>query len=171
MAGSVVISQLADRYARLLGTYNFADRFIEDVEGLKAIQEATAQIDEYKLELKRQMAELAGSIRQFAPSYNIAAIRAIRPKRQLFANGSISRTVYAILREQNRPLKTREISKQVAERMDLPQEENVLFRFDAVVYNALIKRVGTTIRVDGEPKEWSLIPRDQVRTRTAESGS
>ena len=122
MAGSTLISQLVRRYAKLLGIYNSADRYIEGVEGLKAIQEATADIDQYKLELKRQMAEIAGSIRQFEPSYNVTTIRPIRPKRQTFANGSISKVIYGVLREQQRPLKTREISKLVAEQLDLPQD-------------------------------------------------
>jgi hypothetical protein len=167
MAGSIVISQLTDRYARLLGAYKFADRFIEDVEGLQAIQEATAKIDEYKLELKSQMSDIAGSIRQFDPSFNVASIRPIRPKRQQFAYGSVSKAVYATMREEARPLKTREISKLVAAKMGLPLEERALFRFDAMVYNALLPRVGFTIQVEGDPKQWSLFPRDKVRTRNA----
>ncbi len=171
MAVSIVISQLTKRYGRLLGIYSVADRYIEGFEGLKAIQEATVQIDEYKLELKTQMSEIAGSIRQFDPSFQITSIRLIRPKRQLFANGSVSKVVYATLREEARPLKTREISRLVAEKMGLPVEERVLFRFDALIYNALIRRVGATVTVEGEPKEWALIPRDLVGVRNAEIDS
>jgi hypothetical protein len=162
LASKHIVSQLVKRYAKLLGTHDAADRYIEGFHGVKAIREATERIDEYKVELRRQMSEIAGSLRQFEPSFKIASIRPIRPKQQQFAYGSISKIIFETLREEARPLKIREISRVVAEKMELPLEEAVLLRFDKIAYLVLNYRAGTVFRGEGDPMQWSILGTDEV---------
>src|SRR5205814_3319400 len=96
-----------------------------------------------------------------------SGIRPNFPRKRHLKPGTISRATYAILRDAKIAMTTREIARVVASRLgyEKPGERDVA-RLEGAIYIALMDRVGTTLQIASKnPIRWSLIPRDQVRSR------
>lgn len=160
----MLLNQLEKRYARLLGQYEVAEQAVEPVYGLHAVLEKWVEIESTKKLLKRQMDQIAGTLRQFEPTWESERVRPIHPRGPSRGPGIISRVALAFMRTEKRPLSGREISRGVARRLKMvdPTERDIA-RIESAVIGTLTKRLGKTISCEGEkPRRWSLVSADRV---------
>jgi hypothetical protein len=168
MAGTNLIYTLTTLYAKLLGELEFADRSVMDTGvGLAAFDEAILQVGCRKREINEKLAAIETVIWMFDADWDPSAIRPNYPRKRHVKPGSISRAAYGVLREAKTPMTTREISRVVASRLgNVEPDERGISRIEGAIYQALMKRVGVTLEIaEKDPIRWSLIPRDQVRSR------
>ena len=170
MAGSIVISMLSKKYAKLLGEFEFAERAVEDAIGLDAIIEATNRCDANKKEISEKLAAIETVIWLFDANWDPAAVRPNYPRRTVSNPGKMAKAAYAVLRDAKVPMTSREVARVVAVRLGYEKiEEAEMKRIDLDIYNVFTKRAGTTLMIASRsPIRWALIPRDQALPRAKE---
>jgi hypothetical protein len=165
MAGSHAISKLTRTYALLLGKYEFIEREIEHVSGIDNMLREINRIDRDKREMLRQLDHIAATAKLIDPAWQRETVPPIYPRKTDQHSNMIGATTYKVLRDAGAPLRTREISRLVAEKLGVELCERELARLDRPIYAILKKRAGKTIQMsDDRPIRWSVMPRDLVRS-------
>jgi hypothetical protein len=158
---SHVVSKLTKEYARLQGRYEVIEREIEYVVGVKQILAEINRIEGVKRGMRARLDQIAAIVMQLEPGWQRERVDAIYPRDR--KPGVLSKVVYEILRRAKEPLKTREIARLAAAKLDIEPIQRELLKLESAVQNALKLRVGKTIIIASEkPIRWAVMPRDQV---------
>ncbi|HEY3778278.1 MAG TPA: hypothetical protein VGL35_09480 [Rhizomicrobium sp.] len=155
------VNLLTKEYARLLGRYERIEREIEYVVGVENILNEIDRITREKRQMRARLDQIAAIVEQLEPGWVRERVRPISPRKNKI--GTFSKIVYQILRETKKPLRTREIAWLMAARLKIKPDDQELRKLDAHVMGALRPRIGKTIIVVSEkPRQWAVMPRDQV---------
>lgn len=158
---TLAVTQLKKEYARLLGRYEQIEREIEYVVGVENILKETARIELERYKMRERLDQIAAIVTQLEPGWVRERVRPVSPRKN--KHGTFSKAVYQILREAKAPMKSRDISRIMAERMGIEPIQRELNRLDTFVLVVLKRRIGKTIVVVSEkPRRWAIMPRDQV---------
>ncbi len=165
MAGSHTIFKLTQTYARLLGKYEFIEREIEQVSGVQNMLREINRIERDKRAMLKQLDAIATTAKLIDPTWTREAVQPISPYKTDRNSKLIGITVWKVLRDTDTPLRTREISRRVAAILEMELCERELARLDPPIHTMLKSKVGKTILMSSKrPIQWSLMPRDQVRS-------
>lgn len=158
------ITRLNRAYAVLLGKYEFVEREIEPVEGIDNMLDAIASIDREKAKIMVKMDQIAATAKHLDPSWVRERIRPIYPRKKIRKYGVVAKTIYAVLREAETPLRSREIAKIVATKLGIQVNEREMARLNSAVVSVLNPRVGlTVVKVEEAPIKWAIMPRGKLR--------
>ena len=155
---SIALRALKDKLARTKGELETAEQAVEDVHGLDAIMDAWRQIDERKKGLRKDIYHLTAVVRMWEPTFNPVTVEPLLTRSRHSANGTIAQEAYAILRDADRPLRTREIARQVAGRLGTDLDVRTLARFDSAIYSAFTAKLerGLIAVSPTKPLKWRL---------------
>jgi hypothetical protein len=136
MAESHVVFALRRKYAELKGVLKFSPA--DDPEGtLLAIR------------------QVGNVLRMFSPTEDLSTISPVRPHKAHRAR-LWTRSAMDVLREAAGPLTTRQIARRVAEAHGAP-DNATLFSIECSLHATLERRRRYgVVRVEGEPKRWTL---------------
>ena len=82
MPGTGLLNALTDKYAKLLGELEFADRSVMDAgQGLAAFDEAVYQVARVKKDLEEKLAAIETVIWMFNPDWDPSGIRPHYPRK------------------------------------------------------------------------------------------
>jgi hypothetical protein len=154
-----VVKTLTRKYAHLRGEYDYAEREIEDVFGLDAIDTATARILKRKKEIHHQLDAVETVIHIFDPTWDFTRVRPIRPQVIVNKNGALLQAAYEVFRERNNiPMSVYQIARAVAVKLGFADpDSNQVGRFASKLTNAFMrKRDGVLIMLEGLPRRWML---------------
>ena len=155
---AIAIRALKDKLARTKGELETAEQAVEDMHGLDAIMDAWRQIDERKKVLRKAIYHLVAVIQLWEPEFTPIAVAPIQPRVREYGNGTISQEAYAVLRDADRPLKTREVSRLVAARLGRDLDERGVARLDIAISAAFASKLdrGLIAVSATQPKKWRL---------------
>ncbi len=164
MANTVVIKALEKQFAKLLGTYLTAEKAIEEVRGVTAIAQATAEIDGRKAEIKTSMGHIEAVLRMFDADWTSSRVTPIFPTNRSGGYADISRWAFRAMQEAGRPLSAREMTHYIADKQGLGKiDAREATRLDVAVFGAMDRAIGRGIYLHpGKPKRWAPFPPDDL---------
>lgn len=149
-------------YSLTLGEYERAEMEIEPVVGRAAMDKADLRIQSRKRVLKEKMEQLDYLLRlQVDPEWTPYHLTPLRP-RKTRRKGSIAKAAYQALRRASEPMKTREISREIAERLEVDASDaRALNQLDSAVRTSMKERVkdGAVEELEGRPTRWRVLSR------------
>ncbi|MGH6888458.1 MAG: hypothetical protein ACREHF_04570 [Rhizomicrobium sp.] len=144
-----------------MGRYELIEREIEYVVGVEKILKEIDRIEGEKRRMRVRMDQIAAICEQLDSTWVRERVRRIVPRKN--KHGTFSKVVYQILRQAKAPMKSRDISKIMADRLGIEPIQRELNRLDNMVMGVLKPRIGKTVIVVSEkPRQWAVMPRDQV---------
>lgn len=153
---------LERRYSLALGEYERAEMPTETIVGLKALEAADRRIQARKGVLKEKMEKIAYLLRlQVDPEWTPHHLKPLAP-RKTRRKGSIAKAAYQVLRLASRPMKTREISREIAGRLEVDvSDARALNQLDNAVRTSMKERVkdGFVEELEGRPTQWRVLSR------------
>ena len=159
----MAVGQIAKKYARILGQIEAIEQEIEEVQGIDNMLSEITRIEGAKAEMRTQLDHLAAAAVLLDPKWDRKSIVAIRPYRKVGKHGSVTRQAYIVLSESDAPMRTREIARKVASRLNREATEKTLVSLGTAIHTALKMKIGQTVTLVSEaPCRWELLPRDQV---------
>lgn len=149
-------------YALALGRYENAERAIETVVGLAAIEAADRRITAEKKILREKMERLTYLLRaQVDPEWDPGSVRPIQPRKTSERQGEISKAAYRVLKSATGPLRVREIAHLVAPQVGIDKADYLqINKLHYAIDGALNRRLkdGMVVHDEGTPKRWSFKP-------------
>lgn len=162
MSRPEVLVALERDYAIALGKYENAERAIETVIGLTAIEAADRRITAEKKILREKMERITGLIRlQVDPEWEPGHIRPIQPRAKSERHGEVSKAAYRVLKSAGGPLRVREIAHLVAPQLGVDSSDyRQINRLDSLISTTLVRREkdGMVFHDGGKPRRWSKEP-------------
>jgi hypothetical protein len=120
--------------------------------------EVAGQIAAYKTEitkLQSALLHLDGSIKLFAPEYDLRTVKAKRTntRNQYFKQGEAQRMTLDVMREEAAPLNSREITDRLLKRKGIESDATLVARIQKNVLAVLHRQDGRLVKrvVGGEP--------------------
>jgi len=159
MAAIQVVKTLQTKYAHLRGEYEHADRDIEDVYGLDAMDAAAARILKRKKEIHRQLDAIEIVIHIFDPAWDFASVKPIKPKHIEHKAGGIAQLACEVLRENNNvPMTVAEVTKAIMTKLGIARPDQLQWkRYTSLVTNTFMRRRDDAfIMLEGLPRRWML---------------
>lgn len=155
---------LERRYSLALGEYERAEMPAEAIVGLKALEAADRSIQARKRVLKEKMGHLDYLLRlQVDPEWTPYHLKPLAP-RKTRRKGSIAKAAYQALRRASEPMKTREISREIAGRLEIDvSDARALNQLDNAVRTSMKERVkdGAVEELEGRPTQWRVLSRSK----------
>lgn len=149
-------------YRLALGEYERAETPTEVILNLKALDEADRRIQVRKNDLKKKMDSLAYLLRrQVDPLWTPYHLKPLHP-RKTRRKGSIAKAAYQALRRASEPMKTREISREIAGLLEVDvSDARALNQLDNAVRTSMKERVkdGAVEELEGRPTQWQVLSR------------
>lgn len=147
-------------YRLALGEYERAEMAIETVVGMKALEAADRRIQARKRVLKERMADLDYLLRSLVdPEWTPYHLTPLQPRKTRRKN-SIAKAAYQALRQASEPMKTREISRGIAGRLEVDvSDARALSKLDAAVRTSMKECVkdGVVEELEGQPTRWRVL--------------
>jgi hypothetical protein len=168
----LLVKTLTTKYAHLRGEYEYADRDIEGVIGLDAIDAATARILKRKKQIHRQMNAIEIVIHLFDPTWDFATVKPIRPSKSTHKKGSVAQFGYDVLRENNNePMTIWKMVRPLVAKLGITNPDTqVLQRYAANLNTTFMNRRHDTVKMlEGLPRRWML--RNYVPLPSADASS
>lgn len=157
------LNALERRYALLKGRYETIEQECETVVGVAALLEAQDRVESDKKLMKRVLDAIEIVGRDVDPDWSPAAVKPIYPKHRDNSTGRISKTAWNVMRKAGRPMKAREIAKEVVAALGEVREERTVARFEIAIRAALDRRVGQDIEVTpGVPRRYAIIAEEAL---------
>lgn len=153
------LSELENRYARLLGLHQSAETQAEDAIGLKAIIAADSEIRRSRRQLEGRMAQIRKNIRALHnPDWEPYHLWPIQPKPQEKYH-LVARRAYAVLRSHGGWMKVQPLAQQIVAEMGLEVEHRLVSKFANTIRGGLTARVTEgLIEKRGNPAEYRIKP-------------
>lgn len=146
-------------YRIAMSQYERAELAVETIIGVKALAKADEAIQARKRVLKEKMERLDYLIRlQVDPEWTPHHLTPLHIRRKR-PKGSIAKAAYQALRQAAQPMKTREISKTIADQLGVDVGDvRALDKLDNAVRTSMKERVsdGVVEEVDGKPTRWQV---------------
>lgn len=162
MSRPEVLVALERDYAIALGKYENAERAIETVIGLAAIEAADRRITAEKKILREKMERITSLIRhQVDPEWDAGHVRPIQPRAKSERHGEVSKAAYRVLKSAGGPLRVREIAHLVAAQLGVDSADyRQINRLDSLISTTLNRRLKDDMVVNdgGAPRRWSIKP-------------
>lgn len=147
-------------YRLALGEYERAEMAIETVVGREAMDKAALRIQARKRVLKERMTHLDYLLRSLVdPEWTPFHLTPLSP-RKTRRKGSIAKAAHQALRQASEPMKTREISREIAGRLEVDvSDARALSKLDAAVRTSMKKGVEdeSVEELEGLPTRWRVL--------------
>ncbi len=145
-----------------MGEYERAEMSTETIVGLKPLEAADRRIQAHKKVLKERMAHLDYLLRSLVdPEWTPHHLTPLHP-RKTRRKGTITKAAYQVLRRACGPMKTREISREIAGLLEVDVSDvRALNKLDAAVRASMKERVkdGFVEELEGPPTHWRVLSR------------
>lgn len=149
-------------YRLALGEYERAEMPTETIVGLKALAEADRRIQARKKVLKEKMKRLDYLLRlQVDPEWTPHHLTPLHP-RKTRRKGAIAKAAYQTLRRSEEPMTTREISKVIADALEIDtSDQRAVNQLDNAVRTSMKERIidGVVVEMEGRPTRWQVVSR------------